>query len=112
MLRAEVPAGDAAVDLAAFAAAASAVGWPAADSNSSPAINQFIGFIVLFKVKFKTDASFFATWRPVKPPAAPMFLAREIIEIEKCKLDARSSGFGVPYRFYVGIETEFFDSIE
>jgi hypothetical protein len=37
-----------------------------------------------------------------------MFLAREIIELEKCKLDGRSSGFGVPYKFYVGITTEFF----
>jgi hypothetical protein len=41
-----------------------------------------------------------------------MFLAREIFELEKCKLDGRSSGFGVPYRFYVGIKTEFFDFIE
>ena len=41
-----------------------------------------------------------------------MFLAREIFEIEKCKLDGRPSGFGIPYRFYVGIKTEFFDSIE
>ena len=32
--------------------------------------------------------------------------------LEKCKLDGRSSGFGVPYRFYVGIKTEFFDFIE
>jgi hypothetical protein len=41
-----------------------------------------------------------------------MFLAREIFELEKCKLDGRPSGFGVPYRFYVGIKTEFFDFIE
>jgi|ERR1035441_3782300 hypothetical protein len=41
-----------------------------------------------------------------------MFLAREIIEPKKCKLDGRSSGFGVPYRFYVGIKTEFLDFIE
>jgi hypothetical protein len=41
-----------------------------------------------------------------------MFLAREIIELKKCKLDGRSPGFGVPYRFYVGIKTEFFDFIE
>ena len=42
----------------------------------------------------------------------PMFLAREIFELEKCKLDGRPSGFGIPYRFYVGIKTEFFDFIE
>ena len=41
-----------------------------------------------------------------------MFLAREIFELEKCKLDGRPSGFGIPYRFYVGIKTEFFDFIE
>jgi hypothetical protein len=41
-----------------------------------------------------------------------MFLAREIFELKKCKLDGRPSGFGVPYRFYVGIKTEFFDFIE
>ena len=32
--------------------------------------------------------------------------------LEKCKLDGRSSGFGVPYRFYVGIKTELLDFIE
>jgi hypothetical protein len=47
-----------------------------------------------------------------KPLASTMFLAREIFELEKCKLDGRPSGFGVPYRFYVGIKTEFFDFIE
>ena len=41
-----------------------------------------------------------------------LFLAREIIVLEKCKLDGRSSGFGVPYRFYVGIKTELLDFIE
>ena len=41
-----------------------------------------------------------------------MFLAREIFELDKCKLDGRPPGFGVPYRFYVGIKTEFFDFIE
>ena len=43
---------------------------------------------------------------------SPTFLALEIIELEKCKLDGRSSGFGVPYRFYLGIKTEFLDFIE
>jgi hypothetical protein len=41
-----------------------------------------------------------------------LFLAPEIFELEKCKLDGRPPGFGVPYRFYVGIKTEFLDSIE
>jgi hypothetical protein len=41
-----------------------------------------------------------------------MFLAREIIDLWKNKLGWRSIGFGVPYRFYVGIKTEFFDFIE
>ena len=70
MLRGEVPAAGAAVDLAAFAAAASAVGWPADNSNSSAGSNQFVGFSIIFKVKLKTDARFLATWTPVKPPAA------------------------------------------
>ena len=43
---------------------------------------------------------------------ATIFLAGEIIVLEKCKLDGRSSGFGVPYRFYVGIKTELLDFIE
>jgi hypothetical protein len=70
LLRADLPAGEAAVDLAPFAAAASAVGWLADNSNSSPGSNHFIGFIVIFKVKLKTDARFFATWTPVKHPTA------------------------------------------
>ena len=41
-----------------------------------------------------------------------MFLAREIIYLGKYKLGGLSIGFGVPYRFYVGIKTEFFDFIE
>ena len=41
-----------------------------------------------------------------------MFLAREIVAPEKFKLDGHSAHFGVPYRFYVGTETEFFDSVE
>jgi hypothetical protein len=41
-----------------------------------------------------------------------MFLAREIIDLGKYELGGRSIGFGVPYRFYVGIKTEFFDFIE
>jgi hypothetical protein len=41
-----------------------------------------------------------------------MFLAREIFKLEKCKLDGRPPGFGVPYRFYLGIKTEFLDFIE
>ena len=65
-----MPAGEAAVDLVVFADTASAVGWPAINSNSSAASNQFICFIIIFKVKVKTDASFFATWRPVKYPTA------------------------------------------
>src|ERR1035438_8196272 len=40
------------------------------------------------------------------------FLAPEIIELEKSKLDGLSAHFGVPYRFYVGTKTDFFDSIE
>ena len=40
------------------------------------------------------------------------YLAREIVELEKFKLDGRSAHFGVPYRFYVGTKTEFFDFIE
>ena len=40
------------------------------------------------------------------------FLAREIVEFEKSKLDRLSVRFGVPYRFYVGTKTEFFDFIE
>ena len=48
----------------------------------------------------------------VKGGRGTLFLAREIFELEKCKLDGRPSGFGIPYRFYVGIKTEFFDSIE
>ena len=71
LLRADLLAGAAAVDLEVFAAAASAVGWPAVNSNSSPVTNQFIGFIIIFKVKLKTDARFVATWTPVKPPTAP-----------------------------------------
>src|ERR1035437_4684964 len=70
LLRAELPAGEAAGDLAVFAAAASAVGWPAVNSNSSAGSNQFIGFIVIFKVKFKTDVSFFTTRALVKYPTA------------------------------------------
>ena len=70
MLRAEVPAGEAAVDLAVFAAAAAAVGWPADNSNSSAGSNQFIGFIVIFKVQFKTGARFLAIRTPVKLPTA------------------------------------------
>ena len=70
MLRAEVPPDEAAVDLAVFAAAASAVGWPADNSNSSAGTNQFIDFIVIFKVKLKTDARFCAIWTPVKHPTA------------------------------------------
>ena len=66
LLRAGLSAGEAAVDLVAFAAAASAVGWLADNSNTSPASNQFIGFIVIFEVKLKTDARFFATGRLVK----------------------------------------------
>ena len=42
----------------------------------------------------------------------PTFLAREIVEFEKSKLDRLSVRFGVPYRFYVGTKTEFFDFIE
>ena len=61
MLRADLFAGGAAVDLAVFAAAASAVGWPAANSNSIAGSNQFIGFIVIFKVGIKTDVRFVAT---------------------------------------------------
>jgi len=67
-----------------------------------------------------------ACWRPLTGPAgaspvgdsrrkesrAAMFLAREIIDLGKHKLGGRSIGFGVPYRFYVGIKTEFFDFIE
>ena len=68
LLRADLSAGEAAVDLAAFAAAASAVGWLADNSNSSPGRNQLIAFIVIFKVKIKSDARFFATWKPVKYP--------------------------------------------
>ena len=41
-----------------------------------------------------------------------MFLAREIFELEKRKLDGRPTGLGVPYKFYVGIQTEFFNFIE
>jgi hypothetical protein len=48
------------VDLAVFAAAASAVGCPAANSNSSTGSDQFIRFIIIFKVKVKTDARFVA----------------------------------------------------
>jgi hypothetical protein len=70
LLRAEAPAGEAAVDLAVFAAAASAVGWPADNSNSSAGTNQFIGFIVIFKFKLKTAARFCAIWAPVKYPKA------------------------------------------
>ena len=40
------------------------------------------------------------------------YLAREIVKLEKFKLDGRSAHFGVPYRFYVGTKTEFFDFIE
>jgi hypothetical protein len=47
-----------------------------------------------------------------KPPTPTTFLAREIVELEKSKLDGRSAHFGVPYRFYVGTKTEFFDFIE
>src|ERR1017187_6142688 len=68
LLRPGLLAADPAVDLAVFAAAASAVGWPAANTNSSPVSIQFIGFIVVFKAKFKTDVSFFATRAPVKYP--------------------------------------------
>jgi hypothetical protein len=70
LLRADLSAGKAAADLAVFAAAASVVGWPADNSNSSPGINQFIGFIVVFKAKIKTDVSFFTTRAPVKHPTA------------------------------------------
>jgi hypothetical protein len=42
----------------------------------------------------------------------PVFLGREIIKLEKPKLDGRSADVGVPYRFYVGTKTEFFDFIE
>lgn len=66
LLRADLAAGEAAVDLAAFAAAASAVGWLADNSNSSPGSNQLIGFIVIFKVKIKPDGRFFTTRKPVK----------------------------------------------
>ena len=41
-----------------------------------------------------------------------LFLAREIVELQKSKLDGRSAHFGIPYRFYVGTRTEFFDFIE
>ena len=47
-----------------------------------------------------------------RPSGRSIFLAGEIIVLEKCKLDGRSSGFGVPYRFYVGIKTELLDFIE
>jgi hypothetical protein len=47
-----LPVGEAAVAWAVFAAAASAVGWPAASNNSSPVNNQFIGFIIIFKVQY------------------------------------------------------------
>ena len=50
--------------------------------------------------------------RDVNSCDGALFLAREIFELEKCKLDRRPPGFDVPYRFYVGIKTEFFDSIE
>jgi hypothetical protein len=61
LARAGLPAGEAAVDLAVFAAAAAAVGWPAVSNISRAVSNQFIGFIVIFKVKIKTDARFVAT---------------------------------------------------
>ena len=48
----------------------------------------------------------------VKPREDATFLAPEIIELEKSKLDGLSAHFGVPYRFYVGTKTDFFDSIE
>jgi hypothetical protein len=50
--------------------------------------------------------------RPNHARITPTFLAREIIELEKSKLDGLSAHFGVPYRFYVGAKTDFFDSIE
>ena len=68
--RADLAAGEAAVDLAVAAAAASAVGWPADSSNSNPVTSQFIGFIIVFKARIKTDVSFFATRAPVKHPRA------------------------------------------
>ena len=69
---ADLPAVEAAADLAFFAAAASAAGWPAASNKSSPGINQVIGFIIVFKAEIKTDVSFFAAGAPVKRSA--MFL--------------------------------------
>jgi hypothetical protein len=48
----------------------------------------------------------------VKGRTWPTFLAREIVKIEKSKLDGLSVRFRIPYRFYVGTETEFFDFIE
>jgi hypothetical protein len=50
--------------------------------------------------------------RFVKAVSLSTFLAREIVELEKSKLDGLSAHFGVPYRFYVGTKTESFDSIE
>jgi hypothetical protein len=47
-----------------------------------------------------------------KLPAQSTFLAREIVELDRSKLDRLSAHFGVPYRFYVGTKTEFFDFIE
>jgi hypothetical protein len=41
-----------------------------------------------------------------------LFLALEIIQREKCKLDERSSGIGGSYTSYVGIKIESFDVIE
>jgi hypothetical protein len=58
----------------------------------------------------------FTTWQQepwrVNPANSSLFLAREIFELDKCKLDGRPPGFGVPYRFYVGTKTEFIDFIE
>jgi hypothetical protein len=48
----------------------------------------------------------------VKPADAALFLALKIIELEKSTPGGRSSGLGIPYRFYVGIKTELFDFIE
>jgi hypothetical protein len=55
----------------------------------------------------------YALWHhAVNTSTPPLFLALNIFEIEKPQLDGRSPGFGVPYRFYVGIKTELFGFIE
>lgn len=48
----------------------------------------------------------------VNPAPATIILAREIVQLKKTKLGGRSAHFGVPYRFYVGTKTDFFDFIE